>query len=236
MDRKYELTSETININGVILHRIKALRDFCDVKSGDLGGWIESENNLSQVDNCWVYENAQVCGDARVSEDAQIYGFAQISKNARVTGDARVYESAQVTGHARVFRYARVYGNAYVAGECKVYGTAQILEDSRVYGNAHIHGEAHIYGIAHVYYGDHASDISTPQPIRVGDVWLGSIDLGIDLGLDCKSIKIGSVVTLKSGGSEMTVMAIDGDKCTCVHYNLELHTIELPQECLILKS
>ena len=48
MNKKYELTDETINHYGVVLHRIKALRSFGDVKAGDLGGFIESEDNLSQ--------------------------------------------------------------------------------------------------------------------------------------------------------------------------------------------
>ena len=41
MDKKYELTNETINYDGRILHRIKAIKDFGNVKKGDLGGWIE---------------------------------------------------------------------------------------------------------------------------------------------------------------------------------------------------
>lgn len=47
--KKYELTNETKIFNGVELHRIKALKDFGDVKKGDLGGWLEKEENLSQV-------------------------------------------------------------------------------------------------------------------------------------------------------------------------------------------
>ena len=41
--KKYELTSETKVINGVKLHRIKALESFGNIYEGDLGGWIESE-------------------------------------------------------------------------------------------------------------------------------------------------------------------------------------------------
>ena len=41
--KKYELTSETKVINGVELHRIKALESFGRVEKGELGGWIESE-------------------------------------------------------------------------------------------------------------------------------------------------------------------------------------------------
>lgn len=48
MNKKYELTDECINFYGRKLYRIKALVDFYDVKSGDLGGYVESYNNLSQ--------------------------------------------------------------------------------------------------------------------------------------------------------------------------------------------
>lgn len=43
--KKYELTGETKEIGGKILHRIRALIDIPehDVKAGDLGGWIEAE-------------------------------------------------------------------------------------------------------------------------------------------------------------------------------------------------
>jgi len=40
---KFELTNESISHFGVMLCRIKALRDFSNVKKGDLGGFIEKE-------------------------------------------------------------------------------------------------------------------------------------------------------------------------------------------------
>lgn len=38
---KYEITSETKVIDDVVLHRIKVLKSFGDIKKGELGGWIE---------------------------------------------------------------------------------------------------------------------------------------------------------------------------------------------------
>lgn len=52
MEEKYILTSETSEVNKHILHRIKALKDFGDVKKGDLGGWVEDIHNLSHKGNC----------------------------------------------------------------------------------------------------------------------------------------------------------------------------------------
>ena len=45
--KKFELTEEKIIIYGDMLYRIKALKNFADVKIGDLGGFIEKETNLS---------------------------------------------------------------------------------------------------------------------------------------------------------------------------------------------
>lgn len=81
MDRKYELLKDDcINYCGKTLYRIKALRDFRYIEKGELGGYIQSENNLSHDGECWVYSNAKVYGDARVFGNAEIYGNAVINK------------------------------------------------------------------------------------------------------------------------------------------------------------
>jgi hypothetical protein len=81
-------------------NHIVALRDIkrWNIKAGDIGGIISSENNLSQDGNAWVYGDAQVYGNARVYGDARVSGNAQVSGNARVYGDAQVYGNARVYG------------------------------------------------------------------------------------------------------------------------------------------
>ena len=96
MSRKYELTGITVTYGKTILHRIKALKDFGDVKKGYLGGWIESEDNLSQEGRCWVHGNSKVYGNAEVSGNVKVYG------NAEVFGNAKVYDNAEVFGNAKV--------------------------------------------------------------------------------------------------------------------------------------
>ena len=128
---KYEmLYDDKIEVAGRTLYKIRALRDFNDVKAGNLGGYIEGEENLSQDEDCWVYGNAQVYGDAHVYGNAWVYGNAQVYGNAWVYGNAKVYGDAWVCGNAWVYGDARVYGNA------RVYGTARVSDSARVYGNA----------------------------------------------------------------------------------------------------
>lgn len=94
---KYELLKDdTIQFGTRALYRIKALKDFGDVKTGDLGGYVETKFNLSQDGVCWIYNDAQVYGAAQVFGNARVYG------NALIFGNARVYENAYVLG---IFRH-----------------------------------------------------------------------------------------------------------------------------------
>ena len=47
---KYKLTNETQTYQDSTLYRIESLVDIpsIGVRKGDLGGWVESESNLSQ--------------------------------------------------------------------------------------------------------------------------------------------------------------------------------------------
>ena len=73
MEKHFKLTDKFIvNDEGVKLFQIECTRDIKHAKIGDLGGWIESEENLAS--NAWVSGNAWVYGDARVSGNAWVYG------------------------------------------------------------------------------------------------------------------------------------------------------------------
>lgn len=77
---KYKiLEGQYIKVCGKKLYRIQALKDFKRVKSGDIGGYVEKESNLSQSDDAWVFGNARVFDDAWVCGEAQVCDDAQVS-------------------------------------------------------------------------------------------------------------------------------------------------------------
>ena len=101
MNEKYELTEEFKEIEKagfkkIKVYRIRALRAFADVKIGDLGGFVETKQNLSNMGDAWVYDNARVFGDARVCGNAWVFGDARVCGNAMVCGDAWVCGNAIV--------------------------------------------------------------------------------------------------------------------------------------------
>ena len=55
MNKKFELLlDDTVEIFGKKLLRIKAKINFGSVKAGETGGYIEKEENLSEIGNAWV--------------------------------------------------------------------------------------------------------------------------------------------------------------------------------------
>ena len=92
MSKKYKILKSGKNKG-----RVKALRSFSDIKAGDVGGFVESEDNLSHEGDCWVSDDARVSGNARVLGDAQVFSNALVYGNAQVYGEAQVYGRACVS-------------------------------------------------------------------------------------------------------------------------------------------
>ena len=85
---KYEIT-DIAHPDNPRLHRIRALVDIpmYGVKAGDLGGYIEKEDNLSQYSNCWVSGNGCVTGNGCVRDNGCVSGNGWVGGNARVSGN-----------------------------------------------------------------------------------------------------------------------------------------------------
>ena len=132
--KKYELLKDdTKTVFGHTLYRIKALRDFGNVEKGDLGGYIESENNLSHYGNAMVFDNAMVCDNARVFDNAMVCGDAVIKS----TEDYIVFKNNWSSG--RYFTYTK--SNKMWKVGC-FYGTGQELIE-KAYADSELSGKCY---------------------------------------------------------------------------------------------
>lgn len=166
MDRKYSTTPE----DGML--RIVALRDFDGIRTGDIGGLIESESNLLHDGNAWVWDNAQVC------ENAQVCG------NAIVGDNAIVWDNAQVSGNARVGGNAIVWDNAIVSDNAQVSGDARVGGNARVSGNIFVRGYARVGGSARISRSEH---VLTIDPTQFGALTIYRTELGHGILVGCQN-------------------------------------------------
>ena len=164
--KKYEFTGETKTVNSLLrtvtYRRIRAKVAFGIVEAGEVGGWIEKEENLSDDGDAWVFGSAEVSGDAKVYDDAWVSGNAKVSGNANVFGNAKVYGDAWVFGSAEVYGDAKVYDDAWVSGNAKVSGNAEVSGNAKVLKTTNIFviGPAGSRNAYTTFYRDKDNEIS----------------------------------------------------------------------------
>jgi len=133
-DKKYVFTGATRMYDGRVLRGIMLTED------DTFGGWIESEDNLSQEGKCFVYMDAMVYGDARVSEDAEVSGSAIVKGHAVVKGMADVTGNSIISGNAVIKEFCTIKGQSVVTDWCMVSGYT-LVDNSKLSGNLKISGD-----------------------------------------------------------------------------------------------
>lgn len=109
-NKKYEiLPNDHIDLGNFKVYRIRALRDFFNVRAGDLGGYVESEHNLSHEGDCWIEDDATVVGNSRIS------GNALVRDHSWVANGAEICDNALISGWVEVSGPTKVSGDAHLS-------------------------------------------------------------------------------------------------------------------------
>lgn len=182
INSKYKLIKSNItNKFGTTLFRVKSLKDFnvinnkgellLEVKKGDLGGFVETENNLSQFDCSWISEKAMVYDNAIVRDNAYVYGavniynkaiiagYANVRCYADISGSAIIKDNAFISGHAIIKDSVKIDGDATVLDNAIIKDNVQLLDKSFVYENATVYGSAIITGETRIRGDARVADI-----------------------------------------------------------------------------
>lgn len=139
---KYKLTRKKLDYYGKELYRIRAVRDIVNDKGGivalegQLGGFVQSEENLGQSGYSWiandakVYDEAHVVGDSLVRDNAEVFNHAMVTSESELSGDCVVSGDCMIE-NSRIGEHARVFGDAIVkrsklGGMISVFGDATI--------------------------------------------------------------------------------------------------------------
>ena len=147
-NKKFRLTGKSkINEDGVKLFQIEAMQDISySVKKGELGGYVESIDNLS--DNAWihgeveVYHGGRVCGNAKVYGPSKIKGYSFVCDNTTVTSGAVISNRSVIQHHARVYGQSEI-DNARIGGYIAIKGKS-FIKNISMYGYGSIKRDAFI--------------------------------------------------------------------------------------------
>ena len=139
---KYEIT-DIAHWRYPFLHRIRALRDIGNkIKAGDLGGFVESEQNLSfePGDEAWLFDDSICCNEARVDKNSILKDEAVVSGRAYITGGSSLSCTVKATDSAYICSARLSFG-------CMVLGKAMIVPSHKTGRAPMLGGDIVIYGV-----------------------------------------------------------------------------------------
>lgn len=164
---KYTLgDATTYSANGKTyrLFRLVAARDIplAGICKGDVGGWVDGSDVLSQDGDCWIGGESVVAEGSVVKDDAQVSGKCLILDNCVVSGNASVADNVTALGHVEVSgnssvsgvcafeNHVQISGNASVCGDGQVLRGAGVARAVKISGNASVSGAGSLVGNIHV--------------------------------------------------------------------------------------
>lgn len=99
---KYELTENSIKVGYMTLYQIRALKDFGDVKAGDLGGYIEQESNLSQDGDCWIKDGTGVAGQTISGDDIVYHNKPRFGMIIDISFNVKIKETLKLLAEKKL--------------------------------------------------------------------------------------------------------------------------------------
>ena len=158
-NKKYEITDITMEFGERTLYRIRALKDFANVKKGDLGGWVSSENNLSQEGNCWIYNEAKCMDNAKMYNNSTMHDYSEMYDYSIMRGDSEMHSYTEMHDYSIMYGYSKMCGNSKMYDDSKMFDDSAMYDCSEMYGSSVMFDHSEMYGESEmrddsVMYGD----------------------------------------------------------------------------------
>ena len=150
-NKKYEITDITMEFGIKTLYRIRALKDFSDVKKGDLGGWVSSEDNLSQEGNCWIYNEAKCMDNAKMYNNSTMHDYSEMYDYSIMRGDSEMHSYTEMHDYAIMYSCSKMYGcsemydSSTMHGNSTMYGNSMMCDYSRMFDNSEMFDNSAMY-------------------------------------------------------------------------------------------
>lgn len=147
---KFELiTCKTPGENGLLLFQIRALKDISrfNIKKGDLGGFVSSEKNLSQLEDCWIEEGSMVLDNSFVDGNAYICGKSVLSQAVHIQGET-IIKNSILKGNIDILENSELK-QVKAEGTISILGKNEIVQ-SILYGNVTIEGNNKIHHFSRI--------------------------------------------------------------------------------------
>lgn len=121
------MTNQTATV-----YRIRALKNFGDVKAGDLGGYVSSQDNLGRSGTCWVHDDSVVAGTGKVMGNSQVRDHSFIYSGVHVRGDSVIRNSTVMNNESKTLKIVDETIENQVIGKTCVETHKEIASDNSI--------------------------------------------------------------------------------------------------------
>ena len=157
MNKKFELSNITMEYKGRTLYRIKATKDFSDVNKGDLGGWVQYEENLSQQGNCWLYDDSKCMDESRVTDNSIMRDFTEMYNCSKMHDYSKMYDYSKMCGCSEMYNFTEIHGYSKMCDSSKIhdyskmYAYTEMHDSSEMYDYSEMHGSSEMYDYSEMH-------------------------------------------------------------------------------------
>ena len=140
---KYELSKNPEHRLGNVT-RIVALKDFSNVKKGEIGGFVSNENNLSQYGDCWLYGNSKMFGNCKMFDNSKMFGYSEMHdysemhNNSEIHNNSKMHDNSKMFGYSKMHGYSKMDNNSEMHDNSKIFGNSKIDNNCKIFGNSKI--------------------------------------------------------------------------------------------------
>ena len=142
--KKYEITNSYIYVGIHKLYRIRATRDIQNpykiIHKGELGGYIEKEDNLDPYDESWIESGVHLCDNSKVKDFAYLSGNITLFSNSVISDNVSIFADGEI----QIFGNTHIYENVKLQNknfenikihESNIFGTSNILKNSFIFNS-----------------------------------------------------------------------------------------------------
>mgnify|MGYP003627980356 CR=1 FL=1 len=142
---KYELGESKVFM-GIEVYRVVALKSFGNVTKGDIGGWVEDEDNLSQQGNCWIFDEAMAVNRSMVAGNAEMHDYSKMLDDSMIWDHSRMYDNAQMCNNSGMYDNSKMLNNSEMHDSSEMWDNSKMSGNSKMFNNSRMYGTAELLG------------------------------------------------------------------------------------------
>jgi len=163
-------------------YQIRALKDIesMGIRKGDLGGYVNDKDNLSQEGNCWIFN------DSRMFNNSRMYDNSKMHNNSMMFNNSEMHDNSEMYDNARMYNNSKMHNNTVMFNNSEMHDNSEMYGKSRMFDSAVLTNDSSLINKTAWYMRTKQYSITISSHIQIGckrhtyEEWMSFTDEKID--------------------------------------------------------